>query len=377
MNHDTMAAMPKPRIDPVRWQPPPSRPLPPPDPTPPLTVVEIPGTAPEDVVVDADGTIFTGVEDGRIIAVGADGSAPRVVADTGGRPLGLAFTRDGRLLICDSHRGLLRFDPTTGQLETLVAEVAGRPLTFCSNAVESTDGTIYFTESTDRFHYEHYKASVIEARGSGSLMRLGTDGQVSMLAAGLHFANGVTLTADESAVVFAETTARRLSKYWLTGPRRGSITPLVIELPGHPDNISTGCDGRIWVAMVSDRNALSDWLSPRAPWLRSLLWRLLPYRWLPDVKSGAWVVSFDADDGRVLQQFRTIDPEFGMATGVVETGDRLWLGRIGGPGLAYFDLTATDAELETSVRAERDATRAESGLQDMRDWDATVGDGVD
>ncbi|MEB3069930.1 SMP-30/gluconolactonase/LRE family protein [[Mycobacterium] vasticus] len=327
----------KPRIDPVRWQPPPSRPLPPPDPTPELTVVEIPGNAPEDVVVDAEGTIWTGVEDGRIIAVGPD-SAPRVVTDTGGRPLGLAVTRDHRLLICDSHRGLLRFDPAGGQLETLVDQVAGRTLTFCSNAVESSDGTIYFTESTDRFHYEYYKASVIEARGSGSLMRLGTDGQVSMLASGLHFANGVTLTADESAVVFAESTARRLSKYWLTGPRTGTVTPLVTELPGHPDNISTGHDGRIWVAMVSDRNALADWLSPRAPVLRSLLWRLLPYHWLPDVNSGAWVVGFDAQDGRVLSQFRSTDPRFGMATGVVEADDRLWMGRIGGPGLAYFHL---------------------------------------
>lgn len=329
----------KPRIDPVRWQPPPSRPLPPPDPTPALTVVDVPGFAPEDVVVDADGTIWTGVEDGRIIAVDPATHAPKVMTDTGGRPLGLAFTRDQRLLICDSHRGLLRFDPKAGQLDTLVSEINGRALTFCSNAVESSDGTIYFTESTDRFRYEYYKASVIEARAGGSLMQLGTDGQVSVLASGLHFANGVTLTADESAVVFAESTARRLSKYWLTGPHQGSITPLVTELPGHPDNISTGRDGRIWVAMVSDRNALSDWLSPRAPVIRRLLWRLLPYRLLPDVKSGAWVVGFDADDGWVLAQFRSTDPGFGLATGVVESGGRLWMGRIAGSGLGYFQLT--------------------------------------
>ncbi|OBJ32945.1 SMP-30/gluconolactonase/LRE family protein [Mycolicibacter heraklionensis] len=330
--------MSKPRIDPVRWQPPGSRPLPPPDSTPTLTLIEIPGTAPEDVVAAADGSIWTGVEDGRIIAVDSAGGAPRVVTDTGGRPLGLAFTRDHRLLICDSHRGLLRYDPQTQQLETLVSEVGGRPLTFCSNAVESADGTIYFTESTSRFRYEHYKGSVIEARGSGSLMQRSPDGTVSVLATGLHFANGVTLTADESAVVFAESTGRRLSTYWLTGPHRGSITPLVQELPGHPDNISTGPDGRIWVAMVSDRNALSDWLSPRAPVLRRLLWRLLPYRWLPDPKSVVWVVGFDADDGRVLAQYRTEHPDFGLATGVVEADGRLWMGRIAGPGLAYFRL---------------------------------------
>ena len=88
------------------------------------------------------------------------------VADTGGRPLGLAVARDGRLLICDSHRGLLRMDTGTGEFETLVAEVEGRRLKFCSNVVESSDGTLYFTESTDRFHYEFYKGAFLDARGS-------------------------------------------------------------------------------------------------------------------------------------------------------------------------------------------------------------------
>lgn len=329
--------MTKPRIDPICWQPPPSRPLPEPDLAVTLTVVPLPGDAPEDVVVDADGGIWTGVDDGRVIQIPADGGAPRVIADTGGRPLGLAVARDGRLLICDSHRGLLRLDPPSGKLETLVAEVAGRTLMFCSNVVESSDGTLYFTESTDRFGYEYYKGAVIEARATGSLFRRDPDGTVSVLASGLRFANGVTLTADESAVVFAETTGCRLSKYWLTGPQAGSLTPLVSHLPGYPDNISTGRDGRIWVALVSDRNRLSEWLTPRAPIIRALLWRL-PYRWLPNPKPTVWAIAFDADDGHVLTQLRTTHPDFGLATGVVETDGRLWLGCIGAPAVAHLSL---------------------------------------
>ncbi|HME76331.1 MAG TPA: SMP-30/gluconolactonase/LRE family protein [Mycobacterium sp.] len=330
--------MTKPAIDPIRWQPPPSRPLPEPDLTATLHVVELPGTAPEDVVADAEGNIWTGVEDGRIIRITRDGSSIQVMANTGGRPLGLAVARDGRLLICDSHRGLLRYDPATGTMETLVAEVAGRALTFCSNVVESSDGTIFFTESTSRFHYEYYKGSVVEGRPTGSLFRRDPDGTVSVLAPDLYFANGVTLTADESALVFAETTACRLSKYWLTGSRAGSITPLVTELPGYPDNISTGLDGRIWVALVSDRNRLSERLSPRAPIIRTLMWRLLPYRWLPNPKPTVWVAAFDPDDGDIVTQLRAQHATFGLATGVVETPGRLWLGRIGGPGVCYLDL---------------------------------------
>ena len=63
--------------------------------------------------------------------------------------------RDGDVLICDSHRGLLRMEVATGKVTTLVDEVAGIPMTFCSNAVAAADGTIYFSESTTRFGFEH------------------------------------------------------------------------------------------------------------------------------------------------------------------------------------------------------------------------------
>ncbi|QUR69770.1 SMP-30/gluconolactonase/LRE family protein [Mycobacterium spongiae] len=327
----------KPPLRPVRWQPPPSKPLPQPDLQHAVTVVGVPGYAPEDVVVDGGGNVWTGVDDGRLLRIAGDGAEVQVVADTGGRPLGLAVGHDGRILVCDSHRGLLRCDPKTGKLETLVSDVAGRPLMLCSNVIESTDGTIYFTESTDRFGYENYKGAVLEARGGGSLFRRDTDGTVDVLASGLNFANGVMLTDDESAVVFAESMSARLSKYWLTGDRAGSITELVTELPGYPDNIALGSDGRVWAALVSERNRLSEWLSPRAPTLRKLLWRL-PYRWMPDPKSTVWAIAFDPDDGRVLAQLHTVHPAFGLVTGVAEAQGRLWLGCIGAPAVGCIDL---------------------------------------
>ena len=62
----------KPRIHPVRWQPPSVDPLP--DmPTSRVAVVPLPGNGPEDVVVDTDGQLWTGLEDGRIVRIPADG----------------------------------------------------------------------------------------------------------------------------------------------------------------------------------------------------------------------------------------------------------------------------------------------------------------
>lgn len=325
----------KPPIDPVRWTPPPVDDLPDFPPAA-LTVVPMPGDGPEDVVADAAGQLWTGLVDSRIVRVTPDGAAT-VMAATGGRPLGMHVARDGRVLICDSHRGLLAFDPTTNTLTTLVDSVAGRPLMFCSNVTETSDGTIYFTESTSRFHFEYYNGAILEARGTGGLYRLSPDGTVTTLVDGLYFANGVTATADESALVFAETQGRRLSKYWLTGPAAGTVTPLAEHLPGMPDNISTGSDNRIWVALVSPIIPASERLAPLSPALRQLVWRL-PDALLPKIKPQVWVAAFDADSGAAVSGIRTTHPQFGVVTGVVETGGKLWMSTIAFPALAYTHL---------------------------------------
>jgi sugar lactone lactonase YvrE len=300
----------------------------------------MPGDAPEDVVVDADGYLWAGLIDGRIVRISADGQAT-VVGRTSGRPLGLAVAGDGRLLVCTSPGGLLAMDTSSGTFETLVDEVDGRRLQFCSNVTETRDGTIYFTESTSAFTYAHFKGAVLEARARGSLFRRDPDGTVLTVVPGLYFANGVTPTADGSALVFAETLGRRLSKYWLTGPQAGTVTPLAVNLPGHPDNISTGADGRIWVALVSPVNAAADWLAPRWPALRKLLWKL-PDRLQPQIKPEVWAVAFDPDSGEAVAGLRTEHPSFGMVTGLIEAGGKLWMGTIGFPAVAWTKLSGLE-----------------------------------
>jgi sugar lactone lactonase YvrE len=332
-----VTAQPKPPVDPVRWTAPPVDDLPDFPPAE-LTVVPVGGNAPEDVVVDADGNIWTGVDDGRIVRISRDGE-PAVVATTQGRPLGLALAHDGRVLICTSPGGLLALDPASGRLVTLVEEVDSRPLRFCSNVVEMPDGTIYFTESTSAFTYAHYMGAILEARGRGSIYRRDPDGTVLTLIAGLQFANGITVTADGSALVFAETQGRRLSKYWLSGPAAGTATPLAQNLPAMPDNLSTGADGRIWCAMVTPANPLADRLAQGPPIVRKLLWRL-PDRFQPKPESVVWVVAFDPDTGEAVAGLRTEHPSFGLVTGVVEAEGRLWMGCIGAPAVAYTDVPA-------------------------------------
>src|SRR3954454_9520282 len=110
-----------------------------------LRLVPVPGHGTEDVVVTAEGTVYTGTDDGRVHALDPNGTH-RVVGETGGRPLGLELLADCWLLVCDAHHGLLALDPADGELETLVDAIAGVPLVFCNNAAVPSNGDIWFSD---------------------------------------------------------------------------------------------------------------------------------------------------------------------------------------------------------------------------------------
>src|SRR5690349_22811455 len=140
-------------IAPVRWTPPPADAVRHPASLD-VTTVAVPGRGPEDALIDDDGSVLTGLQDGRILRVSADGKTISTLADTGGRPLGLEWLPDGKVLICDANRGLLTLDPRRGadhRIASLLSEIDGRPMRFCNNADVTEDGTIYFTDSSTRF----------------------------------------------------------------------------------------------------------------------------------------------------------------------------------------------------------------------------------
>jgi sugar lactone lactonase YvrE len=330
----------RPPIDPVVWQPPAhperARRSTGSDPLPEPRLLPLNGHGPEDVVVDAEGWLVTGVEDGRILRVHPEGRELHVVGDTGGRPLGLEITGDGDVLVCDSHRGLLRLDPGSGALTTLVDHVDGQPMRFCSNAVAVADGTIYFTESTTRFGFEHWRAAIIEGRATGRLLRRSPDGAVEVLLDGLMFANGVVVAPDGDSVVVAETGAYRLTRYWLAGPHEGRSDVVVDNLPGFPDNLSLTSGGDIWIAMANPRDRMLDWLHRKPPLLRRAVWAL-PGALRPDVTPTVWAMAVSFD-GEVVADLQGPGRNYRMVTGLAEHDGRLYLASIQQRELAVVDL---------------------------------------
>ena len=322
--------MARPKISPQVWRPP-TAPASHPDPLPTLNVVQVNGFGAEDVLVDK-GHVFTGVEDGRILRLTRDGRRLDTIADTRGRPLGLELYPDGRLLVCDSKRGLLLVDRSSGDIEVLVPR--GPDLRVCNNAAVAADGTVYFTDSTSRFDLDHWKADLLEHSGTGRLLRRTPDGQVDVLLSGLQFANGVALAPDESWVVVASTGSYRLDRVDLPS---GKQTTLVEALPAFPDNIATGSDGLVWVAMASPRIAALDLAHRLHPAVRKAVWAL-PEPLQVKEKRVVWVRAVDGVTGKVVHDFRSVHPEYHMVTGVREVDGVVYLGSLNERAIAHFTL---------------------------------------
>lgn len=316
-------------LDAVAWQP---------KEAPPLTGVLAPNDAlqkaellalgkidgPEDVAADAQGRIYTGLRDGRVVRL--DGDKITTLANTGGRPLGMAFDAGGNLVICDFVKGLLKLAPD-GKLTTLVTAVDGVPLNFTDDLDIARDGKIYFTDASTKYRQPDYVVDLLEGRPYGRLYLYDpATGVAKLLLKDLYFANGVALSKNEDAVFVAETYRYRLRKLWLSGPRAGQDEVVADNLPGLPDNINSDRNGTIWVALPSPRKGIAD-VSARHPWMRNLTVRL-PRAFWPKPERYGLVVAVD-EEGHVLKSLH--DPSgdhLRMITSAYPLQGRLYFGSL-------------------------------------------------
>ena len=305
-----------------------------------LKVIPVPGEGAEDVVVGTsgadEGAVFTGTEDGVIWRIGHDGETVDKVAHTGGRPLGIEIDADGRLLVADARKGLLRVDTRTGGVEPVTDAVAGTRMKFCNNAAIATDGTVWFSDSSTSYGIDDWRSDIVMATRSGRLLRRDPDGTVSTVIDGLDFANGVALAADESYVAVAESGGCTVVRHWLTGDKAGTRDFLAPTLPGYPDNIARGSDGLVWVTIASPPNNLATKIRSGPMWLRRTADKI-PTRLQPQPIRSARVQAYD-DAGTLVHDLDLPPTGYAFVTGVREHEGRVWLGSLHEPAIAVVSL---------------------------------------
>ena len=252
------------------------------------------GVGPETTARDAQGRLYAGLLDGRILRFNPDGTNVETFADTGGRPLGLAFDALGDLIVCDATRGLLRVSADGASVTVLADSHDGVPFRVTNDLDIASDGTIYFTDASSRRALPHYEADFLEQRGYGRLLAYDPVTQrTTLLLDGLEFANGVALGPGEEYALVVETGRYRVQRYWLKGEKQGSAEVFIENLPGFPDGIAWNGRDRFWLAIAAPRNALLDACHPR-PWAKKILARL-PDFLKPSEKRHGMAIAINAD----------------------------------------------------------------------------------
>jgi len=149
----------------------------------------------------------------------------------------------------------------------------------------------------------------------------------------LSFANGVTIDPLGRFLLVIETGEYRVIKHWLSGEKAGNNETIIDNLPGFPDNIHRGQDGRFWIGLASPRSAILDTLSSK-PWLRNIVQRL-PTLLRPNVKPYGMVIAID-ENGNVLQNLQDPDGEIYTTTGAFESDRYFYVSSLTAPFLARY-----------------------------------------
>lgn len=294
------------------------------------------GRAPEDIAIDKAGRIHAGFEDGRIMRFQPNLSSPELLANTGGRPLGLEFDRAGKLIVCDSYKGLLSVS-MDGSIEVLSTECEGRSFGFTDDLAIGRDGIIYFTDASWKFGQKQYIEDLIEHRPNGRLLAYDPATKTTrVLLDALYFANGVAIAPDDSYLLITETGKYRVWRYWLQGPKAGLGEIVIKNLPGFPDGITAGSGGRYWLAIASPRDALLDAMLPH-PWLRRVVLRL-PSFLRPAVQQYGFVLAINGE-GKVVENLQDPDGNYAPITNVREHEGKLFFGSIEAHGIGSFMLS--------------------------------------
>jgi gluconolactonase len=168
---------------------------------------------------------------------------------------GLAFDRDGRLVLCQhGDRAIARLE-TDGKLNVLADRFQGRRLNSPNDLVFRSNGDLYFTDPP--FGLPGTFDDPGKELSFQGVFRLGVDGVLTPLVTDLDAPNGIAFAPDERTLYVANASMRR--PIWMAYPVRadGTLGPgrefaearaWLGPRTGVPDGMKVDRDGHVFAA---------------------------------------------------------------------------------------------------------------------------------
>jgi len=184
---------------------------------------------------------FSDMGAGHVVAVDLEGNSV-VVAEVPGRPSGLGWLTDGRLLVVSMRdRRVLRREPTGELVEH--ADLSGLASYDCNDMVVDGRGRAYVGNAGFDLAARPRRVRPAE------VVLVTPEGEARVVDDELVFPNGSVVTPDGETLVVAETFGARLTAFTIT--EDGSLTdrrPFALLEGAAPDGICLDAEGAVWVA---------------------------------------------------------------------------------------------------------------------------------
>jgi ribose transport system permease protein len=306
---------------------------------------------PEDVLLDAAGNLYCGTRDGCLVRLRPpDYAAVDIVARIGGRPLGLALDREGRIVTCVAGRGLVRVS-REGAVELLTDQTKrslfsvqdDTTIRMADDLDIAPDGVIYFTDATKRYDIENWGLDLLEGRPNGRLLSYDPRSRKTRTECdNLIFPNGVCLTHDGRHLLVASTWACSILVFDLGNMSAGPRIFLQ-GLPGYPDNINRASDGGYWIALAGTRNPVFDQAMKYPGLRRRMTKRVPPTNWLFGNLNIGGVLKIDGAGRIVDALWDAPDGPLYMITSMREHEGALYLGGVTNDKIGRLRLDGADA----------------------------------
>jgi ribose transport system permease protein len=306
---------------------------------------------PEDVILDRDDNLYCGTRHGDIVRFfGPDHQRHEVFAHIGGHPLGMAFDRQGNILVCIGGMGLYSVAPdkavtklTDETNRSVFSVVDDSRLRLADDVDVAPDGRVYFSEATVRYEQEEWATDALESRGNGRIICY--DPRTRTTRTIIHrivFANGVCMSKDGCSFFFAESWTCSIKRYYFDGPKQGRVEAAIDNLPGYPDNINRASDGNYWAALLGMRTPALDLALTMPAFRRRMAKRVAPELWLyPNINTGC-VIKFD-ESGRILETLWDLGGvNHPMITSMREHKGYLYLGGVSNNRIGRYKLADAD-----------------------------------
>lgn len=252
---------------------------------------------PEGLAFAPDASLYCGGEAGQIYRIQSDGQHVETVGDTGGFHLGMAFSPEGWLAICDGRKNCIwKFNPEDRQVTAWATESGGRSLGGMNFPVFDRSGNLYASENGRWGERE------------GIIHRFRPDGSGEPWADGFYFANGLALDAAEESLYVVQSSKDDVVRVPIQSDGSpGSSEIYASGLTHVPDGLAFDVEGDLYVCCYGDNS----------------IWKI-------DARGGKELL---VDDPTSLQLNRTTNMAFGGPQGTT-----LFVANLGGYQIASIEL---------------------------------------